>query len=158
MAGPSGASGPSGLVDRTRPPRPLLLLPRPEPIWVVAEVPEGPPRHFRWRRAFYRVACAEGPERIAPEWWRARDAGAATRDYYRVEDSTGRRFWLFRAGLYERSGALGGGDMLSGAGERTWLDGNTAGGATEDRAGDMAGGAAEAHAAGPRWFLHGLFA
>jgi protein ImuB len=52
------------------------------------------------RRAEYRVARAEGPERIAPEWWR--DGTALTRDYYRVEDAAGLRFWLFREGLYDR--------------------------------------------------------
>ncbi len=84
-----------GLIDR-----PLRLFARPEPVEATAAVPDGPPLHFRWRRAFYRVARAEGPERIAPEWWR--DADALTRDYFRVEDSTGHRFWLFREGLYGR--------------------------------------------------------
>ena len=63
------------------------------------EVPEGPPLHFRWRRALYRVARAEGPERIAPEWWRE-GADAPVRDYFRVEDADGRRYWLYRQGLY----------------------------------------------------------
>jgi protein ImuB len=80
--------------------RPLRMLAAPELIDVVAEIPEGPPRRFRWRRVLYQVARAEGPERIAPEWWRTeRDR---TRDYYRVEDSDGRRFWLYRDGLYDR--------------------------------------------------------
>ncbi len=80
--------------------RPIRLLPRPEPLEVAAaEVPEGPPANFRWRRAFHRVARAEGPERIAPEWWREPD-DAATRDYFRVEDEDGRRYWLFREGFY----------------------------------------------------------
>ncbi len=121
--------------------RPLRLLYRPEPVEVVAEVPEGPPLNFRWRRAQYRIARAEGPERISPEWWledlpevegkegesdvereeRRRQAGLEktarlTRDYYRVEDTEGRRYWLFRQGLY---------------------------GATEQA---------------PCWFLHGMFA
>ena len=60
-------------------------------------MPEGPPLNFRWRRALYRVARAEGPERIAPEWWRE---AAASRDYFRVEDAEGRRYWLYREGLY----------------------------------------------------------
>ncbi len=81
-------------------PRPLRLLPAPEPVEVVAEVPEGPPRIFHWRRIAHRVLRAEGPERIAPEWWRGREK--RTRDYYRVEDADGRRFWLYRDGLYHR--------------------------------------------------------
>ena len=55
---------------RALPPRPPFLLARPEPIEVLAEVPEGPPQRFRWRRVLHRVVRAEGPERIAPEWWR----------------------------------------------------------------------------------------
>ncbi len=81
-------------------PRPLRLLPLPEPVDVVAEVPEGPPRIFRWRRIAHKVARTEGPERIAPEWWRGNRQH--TRDYYRVEDSEGCRFWLYRDGLYYR--------------------------------------------------------
>lgn len=80
------------------PARPLRLFAPAERIEAVAEVPDGPPVRFRWRRALYRVARAEGPERLAPEWWRG-DAGR-TRDYYRVEDDTGRRWWLARDGLY----------------------------------------------------------
>jgi protein ImuB len=79
--------------------RPLRLFARPEPVDVIAEVPDGPPARFYWRRATYLVARAEGPERIAAEWWRDDDF---TRDYFRVEDGDGRRFWLFRDGLYGR--------------------------------------------------------
>jgi protein ImuB len=79
-------------------PRPILLLPTPEPADVVALVPDGPPRRFRWRGVMHQVAEAEGPERIAPEWWRR--SGEAERDYYVVEDTAGRRFWLFRHGLF----------------------------------------------------------
>ena len=79
--------------------RPIRLFSRPEPVEVMAEIPEGPPAHFRWRRALHRVARSEGPERIAPEWWRDGEA-AATRDYFRVEDADGRRYWLYRQGLY----------------------------------------------------------
>jgi protein ImuB len=85
------------------PMRPLFLLDPPELVEVLAEVPDGPPHRFRWRRRQHRIALAEGPERIAPEWWRSRsgrlDSGH-TRDYWRVEDEGGRRFWLFRAGFY----------------------------------------------------------
>jgi len=77
--------------------RPLRLFARPEPVEAIAEVPDGPPARFRWRRTLYCVARSEGPERIAAEWWRDDDL---TRDYFRVEDASGHRFWLFREGLY----------------------------------------------------------
>src|SRR5215831_2422283 len=80
-------------------PRPLRLLAKPEPIAdVFALVPDGPPVRFRWRRALHEVVAAEGPERIEGAWW-SEDGGPA-RDYFRVEDKAGLRFWLFRAGLY----------------------------------------------------------
>jgi protein ImuB len=87
--------------DGELPCRPTLLLRAAEPAEVLAVVPEGPPRRFRWRGAMHRVAHAQGPERIAPEWWH-RPEPQPTRDYYIVEDETGRRFWLFREGLYGR--------------------------------------------------------
>jgi protein ImuB len=86
--------------DQARP-RPLLMFAQAEPAEVLAQVPEGPPRRFRWRGALHAVARAQGPERIATEWWRS-GASAPTRDYYLVEDDAGRRFWLFREGLYAR--------------------------------------------------------
>jgi protein ImuB len=80
--------------------RPIRLLARPEPLDVAAvEVPEGAPANFRWRRALHRVMRAEGPERIAPEWWRE-PSGTPPRDYFRVEDQEGRRYWLYREGFY----------------------------------------------------------
>jgi protein ImuB len=79
-------------------PRPLRLFKQPEPIEALAEVPDGPPLRFKWRRAQHDVIAAEGPERIEGAWWNEQ-AGAA-RDYFRVEDKSGHRFWLFRAGLY----------------------------------------------------------
>jgi protein ImuB len=127
-------------------PRPLRLFDPPEPIKVIAEVPDGAPMRFVWRRITARVTRADGPERINPEWWRAfgpvaaaprpkgtradwlapkldprADAGQIAkirdelqredgeivrnlpraRDYYRVEDSEGRRYWLFRDGLFD---------------------------------------------------------
>jgi protein ImuB len=111
-------------------PRPLRLLPRPEPIEALAEVPDGPPLRFKWRRALHDVIAAEGPERIEGAWWTEQDsttlpAGNLARDYFRVEDKSGLRFWLFRAGLYR--------DLV--------------------RA-DVAQGAP----ATPAWFLHGTFA
>ena len=80
-------------------PRPLRLLPAPEPIAVTAPVPDDPPVAFRWRGGHHRLARAEGPERIAAEWWRAA-ADAPARDYYWVEDDGGGRYWLFRDGPY----------------------------------------------------------
>ena len=83
--------------------RPLHLFNPPQPIEVVAEVPDGPPRRFRWRRNVHDVTRFEGPERIAPEWWRIPPGQAGlTRDYYRVEDARGRRYWVFRHGLQDR--------------------------------------------------------
>jgi protein ImuB len=85
-------------------PRPILLLPEPETVQAVAVIPDGPPRQFRWRGVMHQVTAAEGPERITPEWWQRR--GAAERDYYVVEDTEGRRFWLYRDGLYGSGAAL----------------------------------------------------
>jgi protein ImuB len=84
-------------------PRPLRLFRSPEIIEVVAPVPDDPPVFFRWRGRPHRVRRAEGPERLAEEWWRRpfeESDPARARDYYQVEDETGARFWLFRAGLY----------------------------------------------------------
>jgi protein ImuB len=115
--------------------RPLLILPRAEPTEVIALIPDGPPRRFRWRGVTHEVTGAQGPERIAAEWWwlgtspahsRPRSGSGVnssgnpelgprlrgderrevpTRDYYLVEDSGGHRFWLYREGLYERETA-----------------------------------------------------
>ena len=62
----------------------------------MASVPDGPPIRFRWRRVTREVVRAEGPERISGDWRRRE----ITRDYYRVEDKQGRRYWLYREGLY----------------------------------------------------------
>jgi protein ImuB len=106
---PSGRTGvfrrPMARNDESNkaPARPLRLFARPEPIEALAEVPDGPPLRFRWRRVLHDVAAIEGPERIAAPWWRY--AGAPTRDYFRAEDSEGRRFWLYREGLWGRETA-----------------------------------------------------
>jgi protein ImuB len=82
--------------------RPLRLFDPPQPVGaVMSEVPDGPPMRFIWCGRTYAVARWEGPERIAAEWWRRRDRGGKPRDYYRVEDTDGHRFWLFRHGLHE---------------------------------------------------------
>lgn len=108
ISGARGAGGlPAGLAlpePETGPPvpeRPLRMFERPEPVEAIAMVPDGPPLKFRWRRVMHEVTAFEGPERIAPEWWKG-EAEALTRDYFRVEDRGGRRFWLYREGLYER--------------------------------------------------------
>lgn len=83
------------------PSRPIYLFDPPQPIEsIAAETPDGPPARFRWRRRVHDVARVEGPERIAGEWWRRHDARVPTRDYFRVEDHRGRRYWIFRHGLY----------------------------------------------------------
>jgi protein ImuB len=97
-------AAPASTLPAARAPRPPLLLPRPEPVSVVAEVPDGAPARLVWRRLARRIVRAEGPERIAPEWWRALALAEAerlvTRDYYRLEDETGAGYWVFRNGLY----------------------------------------------------------
>jgi protein ImuB len=84
--------------------RPARLFRRPVPIDVIAPVPDDPPILFRWRGTTHRVRAADGPERIAAEWWRRRGMTGdgeedPVRDYYRVEDLDGARFWIYRAGL-----------------------------------------------------------
>lgn len=90
--------------------RPLHLLNAPEAVTAMAPVPDGPPVMFQWRRHSYRVTHADGPERIAPEWWkeapeRLSSTHMRMRDYYRVEDEAGHRYWLFRAGAYQTNHA-----------------------------------------------------
>jgi protein ImuB len=82
--------------------RPLRLFTQPELIEAIAEVPDGPPARFRWRNVLHEVTAAEGPERIAMEWWRNAKGEALTRDYFRVESRQRGRVWLYREGLYQR--------------------------------------------------------
>ncbi|WP_244439352.1 Y-family DNA polymerase [Azospirillum baldaniorum] len=91
----SEASG--GALWPTDRPRPVRLLAPPEPIEAMALVPDDPPAMFLWRGVQHRIRRADGPERIEAEWWR-RDG--EPRDYYRVEDEAGHRFWVYRQGLY----------------------------------------------------------
>lgn len=87
--------------------RPIRLLQKPEEIQVTAMLPDDPPRQFQWRRHAHRLVRIQGPERIADEWWWPRPGGKTepanavppVRDYYRVEDNDGARFWLFRDGM-----------------------------------------------------------
>ncbi len=102
---PAGSSDGCGW-DPSRP-RPVRLLSRPEPVEAVALAPDDPPQLFRWRGVLHRVHRAEGPERLAPEWWRLDEEEAKrvpARDYYRVEDESGCRFWLYRAGAHSSDG------------------------------------------------------
>lgn len=99
-----GASGlPPPGQDSLVPLRPIRLFEHPEPIETVAEVPDGPPAKFRWRRVMHEVAVSEGPERIEMEWWRGDDRKPLPRDYFRVETRDGLRVWLYRQGIYGRS-------------------------------------------------------
>jgi protein ImuB len=79
-------------------PRPLRVLGRPEPIEVMALLPDYPPKVFTYKGRRHVVEKADGPERIEREWWR--DKGEH-RDYYAVEDTDGQRYWLFRSGHYD---------------------------------------------------------
>ena len=102
---PERASGWAAAVDSTlsssdgeQRARPQRLLDRPEAIAVIYATPEGLPRRFVWRRAVHDIARVAGPERIAPEWWR-QPSSARLRDYYQVEDTAGRRYWIYREGV-----------------------------------------------------------
>lgn len=77
---------------------PLKLLGRPEKVAVLYASPDGYPQRFRWRGKVHDIVRVEGPQRIAPEWWRQKST-VRLRDYYRVEDAVGRRFWIYRNGL-----------------------------------------------------------
>lgn len=77
--------------------RPIELISPPEPIEVAAPVPDYPPLFFIRRGKRHRVKRADGPERITREWWLE---GGEARDYFKVEDEDGTRYWLFRSGAY----------------------------------------------------------
>ena len=101
----AGYSSGEHMVDErfSHPVRPMRLLINPEPVEAIASVPEGPPVRFRWRRKLHIVVHVEGPERISDEWWNDNlqsDGPRHTRDYFRVEDDKGYRYWLYRQGLY----------------------------------------------------------
>jgi len=70
-----------------------VLFDRPQPIRVMALVPDGPPTWFRYRNEEYIVARAAGPERLETGWWRS---GGIRRDYFRVLTESGQQFWMFR--------------------------------------------------------------
>ena len=79
-------------------PRPTRLIHPPQPVRMTSLLPDHPPLAFTWRRHQHRVRHADGPERVAGEWWRRDAETDAVRDYWRVEDEAGRRFWLYRRG------------------------------------------------------------
>jgi protein ImuB len=79
-------------------PRPLELLDPPERIEVTAPIPDYPPMLFRYKGKLHEITKADGPERIEQEWWLQQ---GQHRDYYRVEDQSGHRYWLFRLGHYD---------------------------------------------------------
>jgi protein ImuB len=89
-------------LDSVAPTRPIRLFARPEPIEATAEVPDGPPAQFTWRRVRHVVARVEGPERIATQWWRDESGEVLMRDYFRVESRDGVRVWLFREWLHDQ--------------------------------------------------------
>jgi len=82
--------------DEGLPLRPFTLFPKPHPIEILSSPRGAAPERFRWRRKVHDVVRAEGPERIAEEWWRPA-TGFGTRDYFRIETAEGRRFWMFRS-------------------------------------------------------------
>ena len=92
LAPPQRASWPAGI------PYPSRLLTPPEPVSVMALLPDQPPAQFIWRRDRHIVRRADGPQRIFGEWWRDDAETWNVRDYFQVEDEAGSRFWLFRTG------------------------------------------------------------
>ena len=104
----------TGITWPSRWPRPARLLARPEPIEVMALLPDHPPASFTWRGVRRLVKRADGPERIFGEWWKRDAERAAVRDYFQVEDADGERFWLFRSGNEEQAASGAGRWFLHG--------------------------------------------
>ena len=88
-------------ITETIAPRPVRLLAHPHPLSVTALLPDHPPAQFVWQKHTHKICQATGPERIAPQWWVA-NSGTKTRDYFRLQDDRGARFWVYREGLPER--------------------------------------------------------
>ena len=90
-----GNSGGGGvrIVDEDRP---SVLLDPPDPVDVIAAVPDGPPVQLRWRHCEHRLVASIGPERIAPQWWKDRSDGGGTRDYFKVQNHHGQWLWIYR--------------------------------------------------------------
>lgn len=89
---------------RTDQPRPMHLLPEPQPVEVTAPIPDYPPMLFRFQGRLHKIVKADGPERIEQEWWLQQ---GQHRDYYCVEDDNGQRFWIFRSGHYDSAKTYG---------------------------------------------------
>ncbi|KNY15506.1 nucleotidyltransferase [Shinella sp. SUS2] len=104
----------TGVTWPSRWPRPARLLARPEPVEVMALLPDHPPASFTWRGVRRLVKRADGPERIFGEWWKRDAELAAVRDYFQVEDAEGARFWLFRSGNEEQAASGAGRWFLHG--------------------------------------------
>ncbi len=98
LAPPTGAGWPGGVG------RPVRLIDPPEPVGVTALLPDNPPVAFTWRSLRRKVVRSDGPERVLGEWWRTADEAASFRDYYRVEDERGQRYWLFRDAPADQGG------------------------------------------------------
>jgi protein ImuB len=81
-------SAESGVLDR-----PLRLLAQPAPLEMSSVFPEGPLIRFFYGGQAHHIAREWGMERIETGWWRRK---RVARDYYRIETSEGRRFWLFQ--------------------------------------------------------------
>jgi protein ImuB len=76
---------------------PIHLFDPPQPIAaMMAEASDDAPSRFRWRGKLHDVARVEGPEPASSTAARVDDTAGSQRDYYRVEDCRGRRFWIFR--------------------------------------------------------------
>jgi protein ImuB len=89
-------------------PRPLVVF-QPEPV-IAHDGPQAPSQ-FKWRGQTHEVAQAQGPERIAPEWWLAERAWrSGTRDYWQVLTKAGDRFWLY----FAHGGVVSGGWFCQG--------------------------------------------
>ncbi|GGF18070.1 nucleotidyltransferase [Aliidongia dinghuensis] len=93
LSRPTGVSWPADL------PRPARLLTPPELVETTALLPDYPPAFFVWRHDRHKTIRVDGPERIHGEWWRSDREIETVRDYFRIEDEAGQRFWLFRSGI-----------------------------------------------------------
>lgn len=70
------------------PRRPLRMFARSERVNMITTT------QINWCRSTRTIIQQEGPERIAMEWWRHEEP-QSPRDYARMEDADGRRYWLY---------------------------------------------------------------